>query len=240
MIKPRIVLAALESRLHEVNAIKTGIKLFKGGKVAFHYNETLGYIADVDDKGSSRRCTFHFTHDGQDIKEFSCPCSTALGGALCKHIIAGVLAVQGGLPETNLVLGKTATISTTVSESNTAIAMKSGSLPVFATPSMVALMEQAACECLSDCLEDGQTSVGISLNIEHTAASMMNRVISATATIDFVFGRKIEFTVTAWDDYGEIGKGKHTRMIVDAERFLGKGGKATKIIGGVLLVWILT
>jgi predicted thioesterase len=126
------------------------------------------------------------------------------------------------LTEANLILGKTASVSITVNENNTAIAMKSGSLPVFATPSMVALMEQAACECLSDCMEEGQTSVGISINIEHTAASPIGKVISATAAVEYVCGRKIEFTVTAKDDAGAIGAGKHTRMIVDTERFLSK------------------
>jgi predicted thioesterase len=136
--------------------------------------------------------------------------------------VAGVLAVQGGIPESKLALGKTASVSVTVDESNTAIAMQSGALPVFATPSMVALMERAACECLSDCLDEGQTSVGYSICVEHTAASSLGAEVAATATIEFVFGRKIEFSVTASDKHGEVGKGKHTRMVVDMERFMKK------------------
>ena len=124
--------------------------------------------------------------------------------------------------EAKLTLGKSANVSVTVDELNTAIAMKSGSLPVFATPSMVALMERAACECLADCLEEGQTSVGILINVEHTAASPVGAEITATAAIESVFGRKIEFAVTANDHAGEIGKGKHSRIIVDTERFMKK------------------
>lgn len=101
--------------------------------------------------------------------------------------------------------------------------MKSGSLPVFATPAMVALMEQAACVCLADCFEDqGDNSVGTAINVEHIAASPIGAAITASATITAVFGRRIEFTVTANDGIGEIGKGKHTRVIVNGERFVMK------------------
>ena len=222
MTNPEVTLATLESRLHEVNAIKTGIKLFNGGKVTFYYDEDIGYIADVDDKTNPRRCAFHFTHDGQDIESSFCPCGVASGGALCKHVVAGVLAVQNGIPETKLSLGKTASVSITVDGTNTASAMQSGSLPVFATPSMVALMERTACECLADCLNEGQTSVGSSINVEHIAASPIGSEITAKAEIVFVSGRKIEFSVTAHDKYGEIGKGKHVRIIVERERFMKK------------------
>jgi len=220
--KMAVTLATLESLLHEVNAIKTGAKLYNGGKAEVCYDDNIGYIADVADKTNPRRCSFHFTRDGQELEEFFCSCGAARDGALCKHVVAGVLAAQGGIPETNLVLGKTAGVSITVGESNTAIAMQSGSLPVFATPSMVALMEKAACECLVDCLDEGQTSVGTKINVEHTSASPMGTEITATATIEYVFGRRIEFKVTAADGVCEVGKGKHTRMIVDAERFMKK------------------
>ena len=123
---------------------------------------------------------------------------------------------------TQIALGKTESVTAIVDDSNTAISMRSGSLPVFATPSMIALMEQAACACLLDCVDEGQTSVGIGISVEHTAASPIDARISATATIESVFGRKIVFTVTASDDTGEIGNGKHTRIIVDTERFMKK------------------
>ena len=124
--------------------------------------------------------------------------------------------------ESGLKIGKTATASTVVNEKNTAGAVLSGSLNVFATPMMIGLMEQAACECLANALEPGQTSVGTEINISHIAASPLGMEITATATIESVSGRKIEFIVTASDTAGEIGKGKHTRVIVDIERFMKK------------------
>jgi predicted thioesterase len=81
-----------------------------------------------------------------------------------------VLAIQGGVIKSNRALGKTASVSTTVTDANTAKAIRRGSLDVFATPMMIALMEHAACECLSDGLEPGQTSVGTSIKVSHTTA----------------------------------------------------------------------
>jgi predicted thioesterase len=100
--------------------------------------------------------------------------------------------------------------------------MKSGSLDVFATPSMIALMEQAACLCLTDSLDDGKSSVGTEINIRHTAASPLGAEIIATAEIIAVSDRRIEFEVTAHDGKREIGSGTHTRAIVDTVRFMAK------------------
>ena len=120
------------------------------------------------------------------------------------------------------LIGKSASVSMTVDETNTAAAVKSGVLPVFATPSMTALMEQVSCECLSDCLESGQTSVGTAISVEHTAASPRGAKITATAEITEVTGRKIGFAVTARDNTGEIGHGTHSRFIVETDRFMKK------------------
>ena len=117
---------------------------------------------------------------------------------------------------------KMATARVIVDESNTAKAVGSGNLEVFATPMMIALMERAVCECLAGCLEPGQTSVGIQINVAHTSASPLGVEITATATIESVSGRKIEFNVVASDGTGEIGSGKHTRMIVDENKFMSK------------------
>lgn len=123
------------------------------------------------------------------------------------------------------VIGKTASVSVAVTDSNTAKAVGSGSLDVFATPMMIALMERAACECLADVLNQEQTSVGTKIDVMHTAASPVGAEITAAATIENVAGRTIEFTVTANDGTGEIGKGKHTRVVVDAEKFALKAKK---------------
>ena len=89
--------------------------------------------------------------------------------------------------------GKTASVKTVVTENNTAKAVGSGILDVFATPMMIALMEKAACACLSDALADGQTSVGTQINTAHTAASPIGAEITATAVIVSVDGRKVDF-----------------------------------------------
>jgi predicted thioesterase len=123
---------------------------------------------------------------------------------------------------TGISVGQTATATASVTVQNTAKAVGSGSLDVFATPMMVALMERAACECLADALEPGRASVGISVDIAHTAASPIGADITATATVAVIDGRKIEFEVAASDAKGEIGRGKHTRVIVDVERFMAK------------------
>ncbi|MCL1876086.1 MAG: thioesterase family protein [Synergistaceae bacterium] len=124
--------------------------------------------------------------------------------------------------ESKLTLGKNVTARDSVSDSNTAKAVGSGSLKVYATPMMIALMECAACLCLEDCLEPGETSVGTEINVSHKAASPLGAEIEASATIKQISGRKIEFTVTASDNAGEIGSGEHTRVIVDVERFTEK------------------
>jgi len=222
-------MATLESHNHIVGDIERGVKLYEHGGVDWMEDATLGYVADIPEKGEHRRVTVNFTRDGRDVESFFCnKCALRSNGALCRHVVAGVLAIQGGAAESRMALGKTASVSTTVNDSNTAKAVGSGSLDVFATPMMIALMERAACECLADCLGPGQTSVGTEINISHTAASPLGAEITANATIEFVFGRKIEFKVSASDDKHEIGSGKHTRSIVDTERFMAKAQEAGK------------
>jgi fluoroacetyl-CoA thioesterase len=85
---------------------------------------------------------------------------------------------------------------------------------------MVALTEEAACNCIAAGLEAGQSSVGTQINISHTSASPIGAKITATAVIERVFGRRIEFKVSASDGIKEIGSGTHTRMIIDADKFV--------------------
>lgn len=109
---------------------------------------------------------------------------------------------------------------TIVTVSNTAKSMGSGNLEVFATPSMVALMEQAAVNALE--LSDDQSSVGTSLNITHSAATALGVKISATAELIEIDRRRLVFSVEASDEAGQIGVGKHERFIIDQEPFLNK------------------
>lgn len=111
---------------------------------------------------------------------------------------------------------------TVVTDENTAIAAGSGSLPVFATPFMVALMENAAANCAEKFLEEGSTTVGTLLNVNHTAATPVGMKVTACAELTEAEGRKLTFKVTAWDEKGEIGSGTHERFIVYSEKFLKK------------------
>jgi len=117
-------------------------------------------------------------------------------------------------------VGDYATAMIMVTSKNTAKAVGSGSLDVFATPMMIALMEKAACECLADSLEPSQTSVGTQVNVAHIAASTLGETITATATVTDVDGRKITFTATANDGVKEIGSGTHERVVIDVEKFM--------------------
>lgn len=120
------------------------------------------------------------------------------------------------------MLGKTASVSVMVTRENTAKAVGSGSLEVFATPMMIALMERAACACLAEELAAGQTSVGTYICADHCAASPLGTKITATATVTSLSKRSVEFSVKARDATGEIGSGRHIRVIVDEARFLSK------------------
>ncbi len=113
-------------------------------------------------------------------------------------------------------------VSTRVDNTNTAVALGSGSLDVFATPAMVALMENAALEAVAKSLPEGSTTVGTLVNVAHTRATGMGDIVTAEAVLEEVDGRRLIFSVTASDSKGQIGKGMHERFIVDCERFLSK------------------
>lgn len=115
--------------------------------------------------------------------------------------------------------------SVTVSAGNTAAAMGSGDLDVFATPAMVALMENAAMKAVADALPEGSTTVGAEMNVTHIKPSGLGVEIVATAVLTGVEGRKLTFNVGARDAEGMIGEGIHIRYAVDRRRFMEKVGK---------------
>lgn len=121
-----------------------------------------------------------------------------------------------------ITIGLKGEVSSLVEREDTAKEVGSGDLLVYATPCMVALMEGAACEALSGVLGEEQTSVGISLAIEHTAATPVGLEVRAEAEVTAVDGRKVTFAVRAFDEAGEIGHGTHTRVIVNSQKFLEK------------------
>ena len=110
-----------------------------------------------------------------------------------------------------------------VNNTNCAASVKSGSLQVFATPMMLALMEEATCNACSLLLEDGETTVGTKVSISHDKASPIGAVITAYATLEAVDGRKLIFSVYAKDDNGNIiGKGEIERFSVISNKFMKK------------------
>ncbi|MBQ7951816.1 MAG: thioesterase family protein [Alistipes sp.] len=119
-------------------------------------------------------------------------------------------------------IGLSFTATTTVNQNNTAKALGSGDMDVFATPAMVALMENAAMTAVAPHLEAGQTTVGTQITTSHIKASALGATISATATLTAVDGRSLTFAITAREGDKVIGEGTHTRFIVDRERFLAK------------------
>lgn len=125
-------------------------------------------------------------------------------------------------------IGTVGVAETVVSIENTALTVGSGSLEVFSTPMMTALMEKAACEVMSKFLENDETTVGTMLNITHDRATPMGISVKATAEIIEVSGREITFKITAKDKDGNIGQGIHKRFVVYAEKFMNKLSAPTK------------
>lgn len=109
-----------------------------------------------------------------------------------------------------------------VAENNTAESMLSGTLRVFATPCVVALMENAAERSIAPFLESSQTSVGTSVNVTHERATPVGMKVWAESEVTSVNGRKISFSVMAYDERGLISRGTHERFIVTSEHFLSK------------------
>lgn len=116
-----------------------------------------------------------------------------------------------------------AEVSVEVGEDNTAVAVGSGSLEVFGTPCMIALMEKATVNAVAPFLENDETTVGTQINVSHCKASAVGAVIAARAELSEVQGRKLVFDVSAVDDKGDvIGEGRIERFVVFAERFMSK------------------
>lgn len=112
--------------------------------------------------------------------------------------------------------------SAVVTEDLTAPAVGSGTVAVYATPSLVALMERAAVACVEARFAPGQASLGVHLEVSHTAATPPGQTVSARAVLTAVEGRKLTFAIEARDTVEPIGKATHTRIVVDAARFQAK------------------
>ena len=109
-----------------------------------------------------------------------------------------------------------------VEEADTAKTVGSGDLLVYATPCMVALMEGAVYESIAPYLAEGESSVGTKMEVTHLSATPVGMSVRAESVVTAVDGRKVTFSITAYDEAGEIGKAIHERVIIKADRFLEK------------------
>ena len=114
------------------------------------------------------------------------------------------------------------TSTAVVTEALSARAMGSGDLPVYATPAMTALMENAAMLAVAGELPEGSTTVGGRIEVSHMAPTPIGATVTATATLEKVDGRKLHFSVIAMQGDTVIGEGTHLRFVVDRERFMSK------------------
>ena len=123
-----------------------------------------------------------------------------------------------------ILIGTKCRISQEVTEAQTAQSIGSGTLPVYGTPYLAALMENAAMTALQGFLSEGQGSVGTHIDISHDAPTPVGMTVTAEAEITAVSenGKMVTFAVRAWDERGPIGAGTHTRAMIQEERFLSR------------------
>jgi predicted thioesterase len=113
-------------------------------------------------------------------------------------------------------------VTVTVDNSNVASAMGSGGIEVFATPSMIALMENAALSAVAAVLPADQTTVGVRVDVRHLVATAIGDRVRARAELELVDGRRLVFRVEAFDSQDKIGEGTHERMVVDPARLIAR------------------
>jgi fluoroacetyl-CoA thioesterase len=118
--------------------------------------------------------------------------------------------------------GLSAEVELVVADADTAVALRSGEVPVLGTPRVVALCEEASVAALAGRLEPGETTVGHTVQLDHVAPTKVGTTIRAEATLLKVNGRRLTFSVSVSDARGLVAAGKVTRVIVDADRFMEK------------------
>lgn len=114
---------------------------------------------------------------------------------------------------------------TITEEKDSAVNMKSGTLQVYSTPALIALMEYTAWKGVDGSLEAGQTTVGALINAEHIKGTMIGKRVKCVSTLKSVEGKKLTFEIEAYDETTQIGKAVHVRYIVDAQKFIDKINK---------------
>lgn len=121
-------------------------------------------------------------------------------------------------------IGDTYEVKDVVTDKNTAASLGSGALPVFGTPFLIAMMENAAFSYMQERLPEGKSSVGVKIDIEHVSPTPIGMAVRVVAEVTHVSenGKMVDFSVKGYDDAGLIGEGMHRRAVVDVERFLAK------------------
>ena len=122
--------------------------------------------------------------------------------------------------------GLSAEVALTVTDADTALAIGSGTVPVLATPRVVALCEETSVKAVENDLAPGTTTVGMRVQLDHLAPTAVGQTVSCEATLESMAGRRVTFTVSVNDARGLVAAGKITRVIVDTDRFLEKANGA--------------
>jgi len=120
----------------------------------------------------------------------------------------------------NLKTGLSIEKTITVKPEQTAFHVGSGDLRVFATPEMVWLLESVCTELLADYLDEGETSVGVVVNVRHLAPTPIGMQVTVSAELTKIDGNQISFRVSLHDELEKIGEAEHTRAVINADRFL--------------------
>ena len=118
--------------------------------------------------------------------------------------------------------GMTGQMTMKVEKEHTAAVMKSGTLQVYATPAMIALIEETAWKSVAGELEEGCVTVGTALNVKHVSATPLGMQVTCKTTLEEVDGRRLVFSVLVEDEAGKVGEGTHERFIVQGEKFQAK------------------
>jgi fluoroacetyl-CoA thioesterase len=141
-------------------------------------------------------------------------------GGTCPRRLTDRLRTYG--TDVSVDIGLTALATLSVTEADTAPAMRTGQVEVLATPRLVALCEEACCAAVSGAFRPPRTTVGVRVQLDHLAPVRVGGKVTAEATLERVEGRRLVFTVSASDDAGLVAAGRMTRVVVDTEAFLAK------------------
>jgi predicted thioesterase len=130
--------------------------------------------------------------------------------------------LRASLRAVAIEVGLKGAVTLVVADHDTAIALRSGSVPVLATPRVIALVEEATCVALAAHLPEGCTTVGMRVQVDHLQPTAVGGTVEAEAVLEKIEGRRLTFSVSASDAKGLVAAGRVTRVLVEVERFLDK------------------